>query len=268
MPVPSPASRFHDVSFDLAPRPGASDVARHLSLVVHDLRGPATALSAYARFLDDQSRASLDPVAASWLDGCQANGELAAHLCEALSVLEGSCVRSRAPLGLVVPAAAARLQKFLARAQVGLKVSGVFPDRQFERRRLGFVVEAVLVAVAHSVGAGRPSRVEFSAEAHEDRVTVRVACDEEAAVGLEGLVVRLREGEAGGLSEMALLAALIDLRAGVAVTAAGGFEIRLQAMDEVESFDVRGRDESLAVRRPARGAAVRATTGRVVSQST
>lgn len=264
MPVPSPISRLRDRSSGLPPRPGAADVARGLSLVVHDLRGPFTAVQAFARFLDDQARESLDSTAASWLDGCRANAELASHLCEALSVLEGSCVRSGAPLALVIPSAAARLQKFLARGRVALKVSGDFPDRQFERRRLGFVVEAVLVAVAHSVGAG-PCRVEISGSEHEERVKLIVACDREAA-GLDGLALRMRGGDAAGLSEMALQAALIDLGARLAAPEAGVLEIRLRAADEGLMRAVRGR-RAVAASTAAASPAPCGIPGRMADQS-
>lgn len=216
-----------------AARPGAADVARHLRLIVHDLRGPATALQAYARFLDEQLRCDLDPAALSWLDAFQANAELTGHLCEALCILEGTSLRSGAPIRDIVEQSCGRLQKLLARGPLALKVSGVFPDRKAERRRLGFVVEAILAAAAVESAPGHPANLEWSAEEREERIVVTLAFEPGLFDGLSELPARLRGGHPAGLSELALAAALSDLDAEFGEPLPGMVRIVLPATDGV-----------------------------------
>lgn len=214
-------------------RPGAADVARHLAVIVHDLRGPATALQAYARFLDEQARPELDPTAASWLDAFQANAELTGHLCEALSILDGTSLRSGASLQEIVLQASTRLQKILARARFVLKVPGDFPDRRSERRCLGFVVEALLVAAAEETGTGGPSGLEWCAVEREERIVLILGFEPGPLEGLSALPARLESGQPRGLSELALSAALSDLGAVLRCPAPGRLEVSLPIGSEV-----------------------------------
>jgi hypothetical protein len=215
-------------------RPRAADVASQLGLVVHDLRGPATALQAFARFLEQEAGTALAPVAAGFLEACQANAEVTGHLCDALALLDESGLRSRASLRDILAAAEGRLQKLLVRGQIGLKFPGEFPDREFDRRRLAFILEAVLVAIVQGSGVKSPSRLELSCREQGKNVVLTIAADAGAAGALDALAGRLCSRRPGGLSELGLVAALSDLGAEVAAPAPGLLDVFLPVVDAAD----------------------------------
>lgn len=125
-----------------------------LPSLVHDLRGPVTAASAFCQLLasdfpeaGDEARAHLAAIAAG-------NDQIA-HVVDGLALL-ATTQPGRAPLSEVVGEAAARWQKVLSRVGLTLNLSGEFPDTPVERRALRVALGS-MVLVASKAAEGSSS---------------------------------------------------------------------------------------------------------------
>jgi hypothetical protein len=122
--------------------------------VLHDLRGAATAIDALAGLVADDAPA-LSPASHGLLGLIQARAEQLGTLCEAVSWLQDP--RSgQAPLERTLRSSTGRLQKFLRRSGLALKSLGEIPDRSFESRPLGVLLQSVLVAAVNARESSGP----------------------------------------------------------------------------------------------------------------
>jgi hypothetical protein len=150
----------------------ADRLARSLGSLVHDFRGPVTALTAFAHLLDERYAGAIDGTGRSYVDAFGVNAETLAHLVDGLAFLAAETREQPAPLGQAVRDATARLQKVLARGRIPLNLPAVFPDRNIGRRSLALVLEAVLLRVVKVAGRCRGATLALSAAEEPAGTTV------------------------------------------------------------------------------------------------
>ncbi len=113
--------------------------------VLHDIRGAATAIDALAGLAAHGG--ALPPETTGLLEMIRARAEQLGTLCEAGSALQGRAARQSLTASLADPGA--RLQNFLQRAAVTLKVPGEIPDRECDGP-LGALVRFILVTAVNA----------------------------------------------------------------------------------------------------------------------